>query len=528
MVRLVLFDRGHRYRCELSRHMNQSFRFEETPPVSDQGSEFTWSSGKNSALEQLCSDIVGKRFDSSLPWFTENGSLWSGDITGLPIPGLPSTDSGRELGISVSKGSHSLALIAVEAGLERIGLLELESMVQDFFVEQQIESYESVAQTLGIAIAHRRVQEALRERIKELTCLYGIAKLVAQPEISLEEVLKKTVALLPPGWLYPDICCARIVLDEHAYATSGFRKPAHGMKADIVVDGNKRGFVEVGYVWEKPQLDEGPFLNEERNLIDAIAREVSIIVEQKQAEDEKLKLQEQLRHADRLATIGQLGAGLAHELNEPLANILGFAQLATKDQGLGGQTRQDIEKIISAALHAREVIGKLLVFARETTPEKTRINLNILIEDGLHFLQSRCTKAGIDLSRNLLAGLPEITADRAQLLQVLTNLIVNSIQAMPKGGRLTITTAQDGGHVLLTVEDTGIGMSDEVKEKIFNPFFTTKDIDEGTGLGLSVVHGIITSHGGTIEAESEIGRGAKFVIRLPVETAANSGESRDG
>ncbi|MEW5993725.1 MAG: ATP-binding protein [Candidatus Zixiibacteriota bacterium] len=508
--------------------MNQSFRFEETPVVSDQGSGFTWSSGKNSALEQLCSDIVGKRFDSSLPWFTENGSLWSGDVTGLPMPGLAPTDSSMELGISVSKGSHSLALIAVEAGLERIGLLELESISQDFFVEQQIESYEFVAQALGIALAHRRVQEALRERVKELTCLYGIAKLVAQPDISLEEVLGKTVELLPTGWLYPDDCCARIILDKCTYTTSGFRKPAHSMKADIVVDGNKRGFVEVGYVWEKPQLNEGPFLNEERSLIDTIAHEISVIVEQKQAEDEKLKLQEQLLHADRLATIGQLGAGLAHELNEPLANILGFAQLAAKDQDLTDQTKQDIEKIVSASLHAREVITKLLVFARETTPQKAAMNLNSLIEDGLHFLQSRCAKGGIELLRNLSEELPEITADRSQLLQVLTNLIVNSIQAMPNGGHLTISTSVSDGHVLLIVEDTGIGMSDEVLQKIFDPFFTTKDVDEGTGLGLSVVHGIVTSHGGTIEVESEIGRGAKFVIRLPIQTSANKGESGDG
>jgi two-component system NtrC family sensor kinase len=527
-VRLVLFDRGRRYRCELSRHMNQSFRFELTPPVSGQNSEFTWTSGKNSALEKLCSDIVGKRFDSSLPWFTENGSLWTGDVKGHSIQGLQPADSSQELGISVSKGSHSLALIAVDAGLERIGLLEFESAIPDFFVEQQIESYELVAQTLGIALAHRRLQVALRERVKELTCLYGIAKLVAQPEISLEEVLQKTVELLPPGWLYPDICCARIVLDERSYTTSGFRKPAQSMRADIVVDGNERGFVEVGYVWEKPQLDEGPFLNEERNLIDAIAREVAIIVEQKQDEDEKSKLQEQLRHADRLATIGQLGAGLAHELNEPLANILGFAQLTTKDQGLSDQTRQDIEKIISASLHARDVIGKLLVFARQTTPEKTRTNLNSLVEDGLHFLQSRCAKAGIELLRNLSEGLPEITADRSQLLQVLTNLVVNSVQAMPHGGRLTISTSSGDGHVLLTVEDTGAGMSDEIMKKIFNPFFTTKDVDEGTGLGLSVVHGIVTSHGGTIEVESEVGRGTKFVIQLPVETAVNHKEISNG
>jgi two-component system NtrC family sensor kinase len=519
VVRLVLIDSGRRYRCELSRHRSQSFRFEDTPPVSSQNSGFMWSSGKNSALEKLCVDIVDKRFDPSLPWFTENGSLWTGEVTNHSLQGLQPADSSSGLGINVSKDSHSLALIAVEAGLERIGLLELESAIPGFFVKRQIEFYEPVAQTLGIALTHRRLQVALRERIKELTCLYGIAKLVSQPEISLEEVLQKTVGLIPPGWLYPDDCCARIVLDEHVYTTSGFRKPAHSMEADIVVDGDKRGFVEVGYIWEKPQLDEGPFLSEERSLIDAIAREISIIVEQKQDEDEKLKLQEQLRHADRLATIGQLGAGLAHELNEPLANILGFAQLIAKDEGLTEQTRQDIKKIISAALHTREVIGRLLVFARETTPEKTQVNLNSLVEDGLHFLRSRCTKAGIELVCNLSKRLPEIIADRSQLLQVLTNLVVNSVQAMPKGGQLTISTSINDNHVLLTVEDTGIGMSDEVIKKIFNPFFTTKDVDEGTGLGLSVVHGIVTSHGGTIEVESEIGRGAKFTIRLPVQVA---------
>jgi len=527
IVRLVLRDRGRCYRCVLTRDMKQPFRFEVVPNFRNDGADIVWSSGENDALEQLCRDIIDMRVDPSISLLTDNGSLWTGDISSLSIAGLHGSSSGGGLGIRIDESCHSLALIPIEVGQERIGLALLESMEKDYFVGREVEACERLAQTFGIALAHRRLQVALRERVKELTCLYGIAKLVAQPEISLDEVLQKTVELLPPGWLYPDVCCARIVLDEHAYLTSGFRKPAQSIRADIVVDGNKRGFVEVGYVWEKPQLDEGPFLNEERSLIDAIAREVSIIVEQKQDEDEKLKLQEQLRHADRLATIGQLGAGLAHELNEPLANILGFAQLATKDQGLIDQTRQDIEKIISAALHAREVVGKLLVFARETTPEKTRISLNTLIEDGLHFLQSRCTKTGIELVRNLSKRLPEITADRSQLLQVLTNLVVNSIQAMPRGGQLTISTSYTNDQVLLAVEDTGIGMSTEVMEKIFDPFFTTKDVDQGTGLGLSIVRGIVTSHSGTIEVESEVGRGTKFVIRLPVKTAVNDGENND-
>ncbi len=518
-VRLVLLDRDRIYRCELSRQNDRAFRFEESPRASDQSGRFTWSSNENEALEQLCNDIVDRRFDPSLPWFTEHGSFWSGDTRALPIPGFQCRDTEQGLGIGVGQDTRSLALIAVEAGPKRIGLLQLESETPGVFTREYIESYESTIQILGIALTHRRLQVALRERVKELTCLYGIAKLAAQPEITLEEVLQRAVELMPPGWLYPDVCCARIVLENATFTTSGFRRPKQSLKADIVVDGERRGFVEVGYIWEKPRLDEGPFLHEERNLIDAVAREVSIIVEQEQAEKERLKLQEQLRHADRLATIGQLGAGLAHELNEPLANILGFAQLAIKDESLSPQTLSDIEKIVSASLHAREVIAKLLVFARETTSKKETMNLNDVVEDGLYFLQSRCAKAGIELTLNLSENLPEIIADRSQLHQVLTNLVVNSLQAMPEGGRLDITTAGSNDHVVMTVRDTGTGISDEVKKKIFDPFFTTKDVDEGTGLGLSVVHGIVTSHGGIIDVESEVGQGTTFVLRLPVRTS---------
>jgi signal transduction histidine kinase len=520
VVRLVYRDRGYRYRCELTRDETRPFRFEVVPNPPGETNGFTCNSGNNETLERLCHDIVRMRFDQSLPWFTNNGSFWTGNLKSHSIEGLrkPGVDSG--LGIRIDKDCSSLALIPVEAGQEPAGLLQLCSASKNHFVEGEVESCERMAQTLGIALAHRRLQEALRERVKELTCLYGIARLAAQPEMSLEELLQKTVELLPPGWLYPDSACARIVLGDTNYTSRNYKKPTQSMKADLVVDESKRGFVEVGYVWEKPPLDEGPFLNEERNLIDAIAHEISIIVERKLAEAEKSRLHDQLRHADRLATIGQLGAGLAHELNEPLANILGFAQLATKDQNLSSQTEQDIGKIVSATLHAREVIAKLLVFARETTPEIIRVNLNDIVNDGLHFLQSRCAKAGIELVRNLSTELPDITADRSQLLQVLTNLVVNSVQAMPLGGRLTITTACDDGHVLLTVADTGTGMSDEVMKSVFNPFFTTKDVDEGTGLGLSVVHGIVTSHRGTIEVKSAVGEGATFLIRLPVELAA--------
>jgi len=365
--------------------------------------------------------------------------------------------------------------------------------------------------------SNQDIQAALCERIKELTCLYGISQIAEKPGIPLEEILQKIIELIPPAWQYPDITVARIILDNTSYSTEGFQDKPNKLIADIVIDGNKRGAVEVGYTEEKPIQDEGPFLKEERNLIDTIARELAFIVKRKETETERLLLQEQLRHADRLATIGQLAAGVAHELNEPLTNILGFAQLAKKNSELPEDTKQDIEKIIIASLHAREVIKKLMIFARQMPAQKTQVNLNQIIEEGLYFLESRCQKEGVKLIRSLAPDLPNIIADPSQLNQVLVNLVVNAIQAMPEGGRLTVSTAFSDDYVSLAVTDTGVGMSKDMKEQIFIPFFTTKDVGQGTGLGLAVVHGIVASHGGSIKVESKPGSGSRFEIQLPIK-----------
>jgi signal transduction histidine kinase len=357
---------------------------------------------------------------------------------------------------------------------------------------------------------------ALTERVKELTCLYGMAQIASQPDMSLEEIIQGIVELLPPAWQYPEIAFARIILDGISYTIQGFCECRQKQTAKIIVEGMPRGIVELVYVEEKPDLDEGPFLKEERNLIDAVARQVASVVERRQAEQDKLKLHNQLLHADRLATIGMLAAGVAHELNEPLGNILGFAQLAKKCPGLPASAEDDIGKIEAASLHAREIIQKLLVFARQAPPQKTHVNLNQVVEDGLYFFEARCAREGIELIRLLSPDLPEITADPGQLNQLLVNLVVNALQSMPGAGKITVQTQFCDHKVLLSVEDTGTGMSKEVLDKIFIPFFTTKDVGHGTGLGLPVVYGIVTAHGGTIDVKSEPGSGTRFEIQLPV------------
>jgi two-component system NtrC family sensor kinase len=356
----------------------------------------------------------------------------------------------------------------------------------------------------------------LRERVKELSCLYEVARIADRPGALLEEVLRDIVELLPPAWQFPEITFGRITLDGRTYETDGFVETPYKQSAAIVVNGKQRGLIEVVYRDRRPPSYEGPFLREERNLIDALAREVSGVVSRHQARQETAFLEDQLRHADRLATIGQLAAGVAHELNEPLSNILGFAQLAQKTEVLPESTRNDLKKIVTACLYAREIVSKLRIFARQTPAEIKETNLNDVVQEGLFFIESRCSKKGIALVRDLDPHMPKIKADPNQLLQVLTNLTVNAVQAMQDGGRLIVRTYAREHEVALIVEDTGGGMSPEIQTKIFLPFFTTKDVDKGTGLGLSVVHGIVAAHGGVIEVDSQVAVGSKFEVRLPI------------
>jgi signal transduction histidine kinase len=359
---------------------------------------------------------------------------------------------------------------------------------------------------------------ALRKRVNEQTCLYAVIQLASTPNMAFGDMLRAVVELLPAGWQHAEAAAARITFDGDCYVTPGFGQAVDEQSAEIIVNGVRRGKIEVVYREKTPQSDEGPFLKEERSLIDSIARELAMTAERKLAEEESTNLRNQLIHADRLASVGQLAAGVAHELNEALGGILGFAQLAQKQPDIPEHVGRDVDKIVRASLHAREVVRRLLSFARQTPPRKEPVNLNDLVTNGLYFLESRCAQSGIEVVRRLSSKLPNLTGDSSQLHQVLVNLVVNAVQAMPEGGTLTIRTGIREGSLRLQVEDTGIGMDEDVIKRIFQPFFTTKGAHEGTGLGLAVVHGIVTAHGGTIDLESEKGKGTRFDLCFPVDS----------
>jgi two-component system, NtrC family, sensor kinase len=357
----------------------------------------------------------------------------------------------------------------------------------------------------------------LQERVKELNCLYELSKAARGADGNITSMVSKTIDILPRAMQHQAYAEVSIVIDGETTASRSFAKCVNFIEAPITIDKKVKGKVRVGY--RKNAGKRLTFLREEKNLLTAIAGELSSFIKRVAIEADKEKLQIQLQHADRLAFVGELTAGIAHELNEPLGRILGFAQLIKKAAQLNGQQQEDLERIIKASLYTREIIKKLMIFSRQMPQQITAVNVNEVVENILYFIDVRFHSRGITITKTLDKNLSPIPADEVQVSQVLVNLITNAVHAMPKGGNITIATRNKGKYVMVSINDTGSGMTKAVRDKIFEPFFTTKAVGQGTGLGLSVVEGIINSHGGKINVESTPGKGSTFEILLPRKTA---------
>ncbi|HMX00857.1 MAG TPA: ATP-binding protein [Cyclobacteriaceae bacterium] len=352
----------------------------------------------------------------------------------------------------------------------------------------------------------------LRERVKELNCLYKLSRIAWEANNDVDAIIQKTLDILPDAMQLPDLAEACISIGTRNYSTKGFKKATVLITGDLALHKKKFGAVKVGY--RRSSSGKG-FLAEERNLVKTVAQELSLLVHRVSIEDDKRKLQIQLQHAERLAFVGELSAGIAHELNEPLGRVLGFAQLIKKAGSLNEQQAEDLERIIKASLYSREIIKKLMIFSRQMPQQVARVNLNTVVENILYFIDVRFQGRNIRITKSLDPSLPVILADEVQMSQVLVNLITNAVFAMPRGGIIKIVTKVKGQSVALIVKDTGSGMTPEIRKKIFEPFFTTKPVGQGTGLGLSVVHGIVDSHKGQILVNTTPGKGTSFEIRLP-------------
>jgi len=228
--------------------------------------------------------------------------------------------------------------------------------------------------------------------------------------------------------------------------------------------------------------------------------------------------QEKLIQSEKLASLGQLAAGVAHELNNPLATILLYADILRRESALDPQHQTDLETIINETLRCKHIVSGLLNFARQTQVNAQPTSLNDLIQEliGIEKRHPRYEKISFNLE--LDAALPLAELDAAQLREVLLNLIHNAADAMPDGGEITIrTAAKPDGMITIEVQDEGKGIPQEHLSKLFTPFFTTKPVGKGTGLGLAIIYGIVKMHRGQINVQSEVGRGTTFTISLPIK-----------
>lgn len=364
---------------------------------------------------------------------------------------------------------------------------------------------------------YQRVCRSEKERIKELSCLYQVAQCVVV-ETDRDRALEKIVRIIPSGWQYADDACACITVQGERYLSENFFHSGSYQHETIFLDKQPVGNIKVFYGDSVEIGSPDPFLIEERNLLKGIASIISFYLKKLKDEDNARLIQQQFLHVDRLATIGRLSAGVAHELNEPLSNILGLAQLTLKSPDLAQQTKTDLEKIERRVLYAREIIKSLMDFSRQSSMEKKPIDLSRLMDDSISFLEARCSKSGIVIKKDYAIDPVIISVDPVQIKQVITNLALNGIQAMENGGTLTITIRKTAASAIFSIQDTGIGISRQNISKAFVPFFTTKDVGKGTGLGLSVVYGIVQNHKGDIKVNSYPEKGTIFHVTLPLET----------
>jgi len=225
--------------------------------------------------------------------------------------------------------------------------------------------------------------------------------------------------------------------------------------------------------------------------------------------------QQQLVQSEKLAAIGQLTAGIVHDVKNPLAVVIGMSEELRDDDTLEPAVRNYLGTIRDSAWRANAIIGDLLKFARQSTPEMKRQNIIETVETAMRLTDYLARRGSITVIKDLPPEIVMVTYDATQIEQVLINLIQNAIQATPGGGRLTVMLRRASETVAIAVQDTGTGISQENMRRIFDPFFTTKPPGEGTGLGLSVSYGIISRHGGHIKVDSELGKGTTFTILLP-------------
>jgi PAS domain S-box-containing protein len=267
------------------------------------------------------------------------------------------------------------------------------------------------------------------------------------------------------------------------------------------------------------EITASPIMNSQNEIVSSI-HIIRDITQSKKAEEEKRQLQEKAEISSRLASIGEMASGIAHEINNPLTGVIGFSDMLL-ERDLPPDMKEQVEIIAEGSRRVADIVKRLLTFARQQKPLKAMVDINTLIDNTLNMRNYVLKTSNISVNTVYDTTLPLITVDPGQIQQVVLNLIINAeyfIKKSGKAGKLNIMTKKVGDKIQISFSDNGVGIPRENLKRLFQPFFTTKPVGEGTGLGLSLSHAIITEHRGTINVESEPGRGTTFTIELPINT----------
>ncbi|MFC1570518.1 ATP-binding protein [Candidatus Omnitrophota bacterium] len=368
--------------------------------------------------------------------------------------------------------------------------------------------------------ALRKKEKDLAERVKELNCFYNLSRLTEKHRDSAEGIMREMVEYLPFSWKYPEVAAARICINGECYQTLNFIESEWRQAADLKVHGKKVGEVEVCYLKEMPEADEGPFIVEERILIDSIAERLGEIAERIHAENSLEEYSEKLKRSNK--DLSDFTYIVSHDLKEPLRNIDAFSRFLQEDckKGEYDKGHENIDRIRANVSRMQGLIDNLLELSRLDRKENPfeMIRSRDLVQEGI----ARCEYA-METSNakvEIKGKLPEIYCDRLRVSEVFANLISNAIKFKGKENpHIEVGCKEDGDFYEFYVKDNGCGMDKKDFDRIFEIFIRlgTKEDSRGTGIGLTIVKKIIEMHHGKVWLESAPGKGTTFYFTIPMK-----------
>jgi signal transduction histidine kinase len=379
----------------------------------------------------------------------------------------------------------------------------------------------------------RELAHKLSERVKELGCLYGISSLVEEKNLSVDEILQGVVELIPPAWQYPEVTCARIKLKNNQFKTANFKISSRKQSEIIMVNGERFGTIEVYYLEERPNSDEGPFLKEERHLIHVIAERLGHIIDRKISGDklqsmykEEKKLRKRLQEEMQGRIV--FTRNLIHELKTPLTSLVATSQLLFEEEHdkklekLAGYVWEGANSLNNRIDELHDVIkGEIGKLELEPKP----LNLGELLHSLVDETQALARQHDISLILKLAESLPEVYADAVRVRQIVLNLLNNAFKYAAEGGRVTIKTAAKSNFVTIEVSDRGPGITEDLQQHLFESGYQITQHHKhsgGLGIGLTLCKLLTELHGGKIWVRSQPGKGASFFVTLPLLKERNT------